>query len=93
MEKMNLSNCLKKKVLRLFFIKNNALEVCEQITKGEITFVANTQIGVQKNPDIFAIRRLALERQIAYATTIPSALAIISIVDYNPYDADVYTIQ
>ena len=56
--------------------------IVDMLKNGEIAFIVNTTEGRQAIADSFAIRRTALERKIAYATTLAGAQSMVAGMGY-----------
>jgi carbamoyl-phosphate synthase large subunit len=66
--------------------------VVDLIKNGEINFIVNTTEGAQAIADSFSIRREALQRKIAYTTTIAGGRATLRALDHEN-DYTVHSLQ
>ena len=87
------------------FLNNNRI-TCESVNKviegrphivdliknNEINFIVNTTEGAQAIADSFSIRREALQRKVAYTTTIAGGRATLRALDHE-YDYTVHSLQ
>ncbi|HSM68676.1 MAG TPA: hypothetical protein VK830_03100, partial [Xanthomonadales bacterium] len=66
--------------------------IVDALKNDEIRFIINTTEGRQAIADSFSIRRQALQRKIAYTTTIARGWATLQAIDHE-HEFDVHCLQ